>query len=1754
MMPTWLRGRKAVASIVALAVLVGVPLTAAVLHKGFPVKDVNLDTRDVWVTNGEKLLAGRLNHQIGELDASVAGESNKLDVLQDSSAYFLTDAAHGVVERIDPAYVTLVDRFAVPPNSHVSYGGNTLAVLSPAGSLWVLDASARINFDQSKTKPDAKLGQGAQVVVSKSGITFADSPAQKQLVTVDHPGAQAQRASFAPVKHYQLSAVGDHPVVLDTDGNRLVKQDGSAIALPRKGLRVQQPGEDNTYALVASGSGLLKVPLGGGSVTQVSAGISTAVTDAQGLSAPVWLNGCAYGAWAGASRYLYSCDNAPSKSMSIDQPVTGDDLEFRVNHSVIALNNLRDGNAWVVSSNMQLVQNWAMLKPSETTVQGNNGQEKPVLQSFEDTLAHRTAINHPPVAVDDNFGARPNRTTVLPVLANDTDPDGDVLTITEVTAIPTTQGRLDVIEGGRAIQFTPAHAVAGTVSFRYTIDDGRGGTASAQVNVTIHPLDQNAAPVATRTSTADAEVGQSVSYNVLNDWIDPDGDGIYLLNASSTTDDGVQFTPDGYVTFTSKTGQTGSKEVKFTVSDGTLSATGSLLITVHPAGTLDPVAVPDFGSGFAGAPIVIHPLANDASPSGEPLGLVGAAVDGGGNASVVTDTDKQTVTVLSNQPGEYYVKYTLGAGSKTTVGLIRVNVLGNAALTAPPIAVQDTAYLRPGESTTVNVLDNDSSPSGRVLVVRSVTKSADASDLNVEVLDNAVVKITAPTVLSKQVQLEYTVSDGPGSATAGITVVPIAPLVTHQPPVAVDDTATVRAGDIASVSVMDNDYSPDNEPFTLDPKLHDTSKAGQGSTVFVSGKLVRYQAPKQPGQYSVVYGITDKYGQQAQATLTFVVTALDNGSDRAPNPGPLTVRAFAGSTIPVTVPLNGIDPDGDSVTLDGISSQPTLGRITASDSTSFSYQAYPDSAGTDTFSYRVKDTYGKEGTGIVSVGVIKRPDTSQPPIAVNDTIEVKPGKTASVPVLDNDSDPNGYTISLQKKLLNIDPGLKARTYGKFVLVTVPATEGVYLVRYQITNGQGGQASAFVQVIVDKNAKPQYPTAIDQVLEPEQVADKTSVKVTVRDGATNPSGIIDDLQVSLTGANASAGSVGSDGTVTVRPGNSRMAITYTLTDPQTGLGADAFIVVPARGNATAPPRIKPGLPEQIVQSGGTKSWKLSDIIDVPSGRSSKLTAASATNSDGRSAFASDQTITFTGAKGYRGPAAVTFKVDDGRDPGQSRDRITSLVLPLTIGNPDQSDVPPTFTPPTVEVQPGEAATTVDLRASSYHPNPAILSKLTYTGFANPNPAVSASLSGSTVTVSAPLGTQPGATDTLTFTVNSGTFQIPGSVNVKVVSSQRPIASQKNPPQQNEIQRGTSKTLANAVGSSYWVNPFPSTPLTITKATQVNGPSGATVTYTGSSITVAADSGASIGVVTVDYTVQDATKDPKRVATGEYQVTIHDVPATPDAPVAAANGDSKINVTIPRAPANNGKAIDGYRIYSGGSVVASPSGIGTSTISVTDGKAYTFTVAAHNADGWSAQSSASNSVTTWGKPSTLAAPSLRESGNSPNGTLSWTWSPPSNSGGPIQTYEWQLSNGVTGQTTGTSASRSGMTAGNYSVQVRVKNQGGLWSDWSAASNTQSVPNPPPPTPSVTISKGAGPVYSGTCQSGCFYYNVSIQHFTPGSHTVKYYCNGWAGYIDSVTANSSGSGSMTSQNQSQFNCGYAGTYVSVDGVYSNVADFRQ
>jgi hypothetical protein len=94
------------------------------------------------------------------------------------------------------------------------------------------------------------------------------------------------------------------------------------------------------------------------------------------------------------------------------------------------------------------------------------------------------ASGGPPIARADTATTTRNTTVSVPVLANDSDPDGDPLTITAVTQ-GANGGTVTITNGGTRVSFRPRSGFTGTDSFTYTVSDGDGGTATATVTVTV---------------------------------------------------------------------------------------------------------------------------------------------------------------------------------------------------------------------------------------------------------------------------------------------------------------------------------------------------------------------------------------------------------------------------------------------------------------------------------------------------------------------------------------------------------------------------------------------------------------------------------------------------------------------------------------------------------------------------------------------------------------------------------------------------------------------------------------------------------------------------------------------------------------------------------------------------------------------------------------------------------------------------------------------------------------------------------------------------------------------------------------------------------------------------------------------------------------------------------------------------------------------------------------------------------------------
>lgn len=135
--------------------------------------------------------------------------------------------------------------------------------------------------------------------------------------------------------------------------------------------------------------------------------------------------------------------------------------------------------------------------------------------------------------VDQDSGAN-----AIDVLANDTDADGDPLTIASVT-----QGANgSVTNNGTSVSYTPNAGFTGADSFTYTVDDGNGGTDTATVSVTVND---------TQPPTVTASVAVGTLWSPNNKLVDvgltfDDGDAVSTsVTVYSDEDDGASSDASG---------------------------------------------------------------------------------------------------------------------------------------------------------------------------------------------------------------------------------------------------------------------------------------------------------------------------------------------------------------------------------------------------------------------------------------------------------------------------------------------------------------------------------------------------------------------------------------------------------------------------------------------------------------------------------------------------------------------------------------------------------------------------------------------------------------------------------------------------------------------------------------------------------------------------------------------------------------------------------------------------------------------------------------------------------------------------------------------------------------------------------------------------------------------------------------------------------------------------------------------------------
>ena len=1635
-----------------LVLVVAALCIAGVIYKGAEVTQVNVNDGGIWVTNKSKQMVGHLDYEARILDGALRTEATNFDVGQAGETVTVSDLTSLTVAPVNVTQVSLGSPTALPSGSSAMQGGDVLGVLNPTdGTLWTTSATAPSPANLSEGAA-LSSNMGASAFVTGLDGSVYSLAASGTLTTVKRQGTVDQAATsridgIPEDAQLSMTVVGDQVVALDSQSNTLFLPGGKKLDLSAAGVEeggiLQLAGPKADSVLLATPSALVSISLAGG---------TPAITPAteSGVSgnpaAPVRHEGCAYGAWTGSGAYMRACDDASAnKQMVVDTLTTAREIVFRTNRKAIVLNDVAQGSVWLPDSNMVLMDNWDEVE--NQLEETEEEQDSPELTN-EVADPQQREENTPPEAVDDDFGIRPGRSTVLPVLDNDSDLDGDVL-----TAAPTSApawGTISVARGGRALQISGVDAnQTGSTSFSYEASDGQA-TASARVQVTIHPYSQNAAPNQLRASTVKIGANAQIQYQALSDWRDPDGDPIYLKNAEAPEGLSVSFSEDGSLTITDEGSAPGPKTVVLTVADDQGAETrGELIATVQEAGNLPPSANGDLFQAHPGETVTLDPLKNDTDPNGDPLSL--AAVSGApAGATISPDLDRGTIDFRATAPGSYSFAYTVSDGIATTLGIIRVEVVEATAL--PPVAENDTAVLPLGGSVLVAPLNNDYDPSGGLLSITSVDAS-NVPGLEVALIDRHLLRVTAPSGLSQTATFSYTVSNGQGEATADVMVIPGAADRSDLPPVLKPDRAKVRVGDVGTVSVLSNDRSPAGLNLQVESTLAYDPTNALGNP-FVTGNQVRLEAGANPGIMDVTYSVIDSAGNRASSTVTFEVVAASD-QNQPPRPRDISAWAAAGQTTRIPVTLDGIDPDGDSVSLTGLDSSPQQGSATVK-STWIDYTPNQNASGTDSFTYTVTDRQGARASARVRVAISAAPSLNQNPVAVPDTVLTRPDRMVTVNVLSNDVDPDGDPLTLEEDGLEtatpeLDPQVRS---SSTLQIHTPSQAGTYLVSYTVSDGRGGSARGTVTVYVQDDAPLKAPIARDDFVTYEDLpTDGSAVRVKVLENDEDPDGSIDELTV--TSGESGVTVDGSDLLIPVT--DTLRLVVYTITD-RDGLTNSAVVTVPGR-DSTAPFLNAAALPIEM-DAGTSRTINLSDYVVTRSGRSPRLVDGTSpvpqTGLDSVVADSSTQ-LTLTATATFGGNSAFLIQVADGEASDASA-LSASLSLPVRIKA--TTNQPPTFAPTAIRVEAGGAAVTQNLALAVRDPEGTDASTFTYAMGSAPS-AVSASLSGTVLTVSAPEGATPGSAGSIPVTVTDEQGNtVNASIPVEIVSTTKPRI--QVPPYSVNAKVGDTVIVDVA---SRATNPFPDTPISLVGTAVSLG--NADIASSGTAVMVTPRS---TGTISVGFQVNDKLGDPSRVVQGTITVTVTDKPGAPANVVAEAVGATGAKVTF-EAPESNGSPITGYRLYdSSGAKIADCPNTVCEVNGLRTGQSYRFAVSAVNEQGESARTT-SNEITLSGVPDRPGGPSVTPG----DGELTMTWDAPNNNGSPITGYTVYATAATGQRTCTTSGARTCTISGlvndqNYTVTVVATNANGNSQASPGVNGTPKATRRGPDQPVITSATAA------------------------------------------------------------------------------------
>ncbi len=697
-----------------------------------------------------------------------------------------------------------------------------------------------------------------------------------------------------------------------------------------------------------------------------------------------------------------------------------------------------------------------------------------------------TPVNDAPVAFNETTSTPQDMPLIGNVLTNDTDADGNILSVITFTVggITYNAGESASIPGVGTIvvnangnyTFTPAFGYVGLVPvIGYGISDAQGGTTNATLSITV--TDVNDAPLPSddiKTTTANT----TATGNVLINDTDVEGNTLSVTQftiagisatflkgqtATITNVGTIVIAEDGNYTFVPVSGFSGDVPIiTYTITDGGITKSAKLDIFVAPVNA-NPVAVNDTKTINEDTSATGNLLSNDTDPEAKPLVITeysfvvagvtytypaGATSSISGVGIIKVNADgTYTFTPNANYNGVVpVINYVItdNDGATATAGL----TITITAVNDDPIAVNDDNKTTPEDtSVTVNVLTNDSDlDAGSTLTVTQftidgitgifTTTATIPGKGTINALSTGEFTFTPhPNFNGVVPRITYTVSDGVGTNTANLnlTVTPV-----NDPPTVVNETtSTPENTAITGLNLLTNDTDVEGNTlsisqFTIAGVTYQAGSivelAGVGS-ILVNADGTYTFTPNQ-GFFGTVptltYTVSDGNGGQTNGTLVITVTPVNdppvvvnetvNIQEDAVATGNLLANDSdpeqARSDLRITQFIVGGVTTAVDPTTGGTYLIPNVGTISISATGAYTFTPVANYNGVvPMIEYTVSDGQAQNGTasGNLTIAVTAVNDAST---VTNETLSAPINTAISGNVLTNDRDIEGASLSV----------------------------------------------------------------------------------------------------------------------------------------------------------------------------------------------------------------------------------------------------------------------------------------------------------------------------------------------------------------------------------------------------------------------------------------------------------------------------------------------------------------------------------------------------------------------------------------------------------------------------------------------------------------------------------------------------------------------------------------------------------------------